>query len=54
MAHFDYPNYYEMLAVMSDAGVLESRNRAYLTETNEPVYGPDFKKKTAFFNDPSR
>ncbi|MCP4842614.1 MAG: antibiotic biosynthesis monooxygenase [Halieaceae bacterium] len=54
VAHFDHPNYHEMLAVMSDAGVLESRNRAYLTERDEPVYGPDLEKKTAFFCDLSR
>ena len=50
VAHFDHPNYHNMLAALSSVGLVESINRAYLTERNEPVYGPDFQKKTSFFD----
>jgi quinol monooxygenase YgiN len=49
VAHFDHPNYHAMVAVSSQSGFVESINRAYLTERNEPVYGPNFEKKTSFF-----
>ena len=49
VAHFDHENYFAMLELASKVGLKESINRAYLTERNEPVYGPDFQKKTAFF-----
>ncbi len=49
VAHFDHENYRAMLELASKLGIVESINRAYLSERNEPVYGPDFEKKTAFF-----
>ena len=49
-AHFEHPNYHKMVEVLSETGILESINRAYLTERDEPVYGPDNEKKTAFFS----
>ncbi|MFK8021273.1 MAG: putative quinol monooxygenase [Pseudomonadales bacterium] len=49
IAHFDHANYQSMLEMLSQVGFVESVNRAYLTERNEPVYGPNFEKKTAFF-----
>ena len=48
-AHFDHPNYGAMLEAFSNVGLVESTNRAYLTERNEPVYGPNFEKRTEFF-----
>jgi quinol monooxygenase YgiN len=51
VAHFEHPNYLAMLELMAEVGVLESINRAYLTHRDEPVYGPNFEKKTAFFAD---
>jgi len=49
VAHFNHDNYYAMVEMSSQVGFLESINRAYLTEKNEPVYGPNFEKKTSFF-----
>jgi quinol monooxygenase YgiN len=49
VAHFDHENYLAMLEAFSSVGLVDSINRAYLTEKNEPVYGPNFEKKTAFF-----
>lgn len=51
MSHFYHVNYQDMLLVSSEAGVLESRNRAYLTERDEPFYGPDVEKKTGLSPD---
>ncbi len=48
-AHFDHPNYQDMVVLLSDVGFVESINRAYLTERDEPVYSADNEKKTAFF-----
>ena len=48
-SHFDHPNYAAMLEAFSGLGLVDSINRAYLTERNESVYGEDFKKKTEFF-----
>ena len=48
-AHFDHPNYQAMVELLSGVGFVESINRAYLTEEDEPVYGPDGEKKTVFF-----
>jgi quinol monooxygenase YgiN len=49
-AHFDHPNYHKMVEVLSEVGIVESVNRAYLTERNESVYGPEGEKKPAFFS----
>jgi quinol monooxygenase YgiN len=49
VTHFDHKNYTAMLEAFSSVGLIESINRAYLTEKNEPVYGPNFEKKRAFF-----
>ena len=49
-AHFDHPNYQAMVELLSGAGFVESINRAYLTERDEPVYGDNGEKKTAFFS----
>lgn len=49
VAHFDHDNYHAMVAMAAKVGFVESINRAYLTERNEPVYGAHFAKKTAFF-----
>ena len=49
VAHFEHENYHAMVELSSQVGFLESINRAYLTEKNESVYGPDFEKKTSFF-----
>ena len=50
-AHFDHPNYAEMVTHLRGAGILESRNQAYLVERGEPVYGPNGEMKKAFFVD---
>ena len=50
VAHFDHPNYEAMLEAFSSVGLVDSINRAYLTEKNEPVYGPQFEKKKSFFS----
>lgn len=50
VAHFDHENYQAMLETLSQTGFVESINRAYLTERNEPVYGDNFEKKTSFFD----
>ena len=34
---------------MTEVGFVESTNRAYLVERDEPVYGENGEKKTAFF-----
>jgi quinol monooxygenase YgiN len=49
VAHFTHPNYLAMVELLSQSGFLESINRAYLSERNEPVYAPDFSVKTQFF-----
>ena len=49
VAHFAHPNYHAMVAMFAETGFLESINRAYLAERDEPVYGPNFEIKTAFF-----
>ncbi len=49
VAHFDHENYQSMLETLSKTGFVESINRAYLTERNEPVYGDNFEKKSTFF-----
>ena len=49
VAHFEHPNYLAMLDAFSGVGLVDSINRAYLTERDEPVYGPNFEKRTAFF-----
>jgi hypothetical protein len=49
VAHFDHPNYLAMVELLSSTGILESINRAYLTERDEPVYGENAEKKTVFF-----
>ena len=38
-----------MVELLSSAGFVDSINRAYLTERDEPVYGENGEKKTAFF-----
>lgn len=48
-AHFDHPNYEAMVACLSGAGIVESINRAYLTQRDEPVYGDNGEMKAAFF-----
>ncbi len=48
-AHFDHPNYQAMVELLSGLGFVDSINRAYLTERDEPVYGENGEKKTAFF-----
>ncbi|MEP5766220.1 MAG: antibiotic biosynthesis monooxygenase [Halieaceae bacterium] len=49
-AHFDHPNYLAMVELLSGTGFVDSINRAYLTERDEPVYGPDGEKKDVFFS----
>ncbi|MFK7978054.1 MAG: putative quinol monooxygenase [Halioglobus sp.] len=49
VAHFEHANYQAMLDVFGQVGFVESINRAYLTNENEPVYGPNFEKKKSFF-----
>ena len=49
VAHFEHPNYVAMLEEFSKLGLVDSINRAYLTERNEPVYGENFQKKADFF-----
>jgi quinol monooxygenase YgiN len=51
VAHFEHENYHLMVELSSQVGFLESINRAYLTDKNESVYGPNFEKKTSFFKD---
>jgi quinol monooxygenase YgiN len=48
-AHFEHPNYEAMVECLSAAGFLESVNRAYLTQRDEPVYGENGERKAAFF-----
>ena len=49
VAHFDHPNYLDMVDVFREGKFVESINRCYLTERDEPVYGPEGAKKTSFF-----
>ncbi len=49
VAHFDHPNYHAMVELLGSSGLVDSVNRAYLTERDEPVYGPNNEKKTVFF-----
>ena len=49
--HFKHPNYEQMVDLLSQAGIKESINQAYLTERSEPVYGPNGERKDAFFED---
>ena len=49
-AHFQHPNYLEMVELLGTANVKESINQAHLVERSEPVYGPN-GAKTAFFVD---
>jgi quinol monooxygenase YgiN len=49
VAHFNHSNYHAMVELLSQVGFLESINRAYLSEKNEPVYGPNFEIKESFF-----
>lgn len=48
-AHFDHPNYQNMVELLTKIGFVDSVNRAYLTERDEPVYGEAGAKKRAFF-----
>ncbi len=50
-AHFQHPNYAEMVRLLASARIQESINQAYLVERGEPVYGPNGEKKKAFFHD---
>jgi quinol monooxygenase YgiN len=47
--HFDHPNYQRMVEVLGSCKLMESTNRAYLCERDEPVYGPNNEKKSEFF-----
>ena len=49
-AHFEHANYQAMVELLAGTGFVESINRAYLTERDEPVYGPNNEKKKAFFS----
>lgn len=51
VAHFKHPNYLKMVELLGNANVTESINQAYLTERQEPVYGPNGEKKEAYFAD---
>ena len=48
-AHFLHQNYQDMVALLTEIGFLESVNRAYLAEKDEPVYGPNGERKETFF-----
>lgn len=48
-AHFEHPNYQQMVELLGSAKVRSSANQAYLAERSEPVYGPNGEKKSAFF-----
>ncbi len=48
-AHFEHENYFAMVDMLMTVGFVDSINRAYLTDRNEAVYGPDGEKKAAFF-----
>jgi quinol monooxygenase YgiN len=50
-AHFKHPNYAKMVELLSNAGIKESINQAYLVEKGEPVYGPNGERKESFFAD---
>ncbi|MEM6709626.1 MAG: antibiotic biosynthesis monooxygenase [Pseudomonadota bacterium] len=50
-AHFEHPNYRAMVEALAAARVVSSANRACLIERQEPVYGPNGERKTAFFAD---
>lgn len=49
VAHFEHDNYHAMVEILSKVGFRESINRAYHTDKDEPVYGPNFEKKASFF-----
>ncbi len=49
-AHFDHPNYQAMVDLLTSVGFVDSVNRAYLSERDEPVYGDNGEKKLAFFD----
>ena len=51
VAHFKHPNYLKMVELLGNANVKESINQAYLTDRQEPVYGPNGEKKEAYFTD---
>ena len=48
-AHFQHPNYTEMVQRLGQANVVSSTNQAYLIERSESVYGPNGEMKEAFF-----
>jgi quinol monooxygenase YgiN len=50
-AHFNHPNYLQMVELLQNANIRQSINQAYLVERSEPVYGPNGERKTAFFAD---
>ncbi len=50
-AHFKHANYAKMVELLSNAGIKESINQAYLVEKGEPVYGPNGERKESFFAD---
>jgi quinol monooxygenase YgiN len=50
VAHFSHANYYAMVDLLSSTGFVESVSRAYLSERDEPVYGPDSTMKDSFFS----
>lgn len=51
VAHFGHPNYAAMAASLRSHGITGSWNRAYRTDRDEPVYGPEGQLKDAFFRD---
>ncbi len=51
-AHFQHPNYTQMVALLGEAKVVSSTNQAYLVERGEPVYGPNGEMKERFFDAP--
>ena len=50
VAHFEHKNYQAMVEISSQVGFVESINRAYHTEKNESVYGPNLETKSSFFD----
>ena len=50
VAHFKHKNYHAMLELFSKVVFVKSTNCAYLTERNEPVYGPNSSIKSSFFS----
>jgi quinol monooxygenase YgiN len=51
VAHFRHPNYAAMVAALRRHGITGAGNRAFRTDRDEPVYGPDGQLKDAFFVD---